>query len=191
MKIFVLVNNYFPSNMESPQGWYILADSAMTNTGKPFFLPENPGEVTASLGLGIKISRLGKHVDAKFADRYYTEWAPMVHFVLKSYENKLKTEGLPLDPARNFDRALFVGDFQHKDELKDFQLYKDGKVVADFSILQMVHPINEIIKKVSELNTLKIGDVIVAALTQPINVETGDFFEVKALEERLFHVKVK
>lgn len=191
MKIFVLVNNYDPTDCASRQGWYMLADSALTNTGKPFFMPEDIGEVTASLGLAVRVSRLGKHVETKFAGRYYTEVAPAVHFVLKSCENRLRESGLPEDPARSFDRALFAGDFRPKEELKDFQLHKDGKLLRDFSIKKMVCPIDEVIRKVSELNTLKIGDMIVVALTEPLDVQTGDLLEVKDKDERLFHIKVK
>ena len=170
MKIFVIVNNYPPCALHSHQGWYLLADSAMTNTGKPFFIPENIGEVTSSMGLAVKISRLGKHVESKFAHRYYSEWAPVVHFTFKTFAERLSRDGLPLDASRSFDRSLFVGDFKPMEELKDFQLFKDGSLIHNFSLDKSVYPIDEVIRYVSDINTLKIGDLVIPALTTPVEV---------------------
>ncbi|MCH5235593.1 MAG: hypothetical protein J1E16_09875 [Muribaculaceae bacterium] len=191
MKIFVIVNNYPQSTLPSHQGWYLLADSAMTNTGKPFFIPENIGTVNAYLGIAIKISRLGKHIETKFAHRYYSEWAPVVHFVFKTVEERLGNDHLPLDASRSFDRSLFVGDFKPLEELDDIALYKDGELKQIFSMSKILSNPDEVIRNVSDINTLKIGDIIVPALTEPTEVIIGNFLEVKKGDERLFHVKMK
>lgn len=191
MKCIVVTNNYFPATLESHQGWYLIADSAITNTGKPFYMPEEVGSVTAASGIAVKISRLGKHVAAKFAGRYYSEWAPVVHFNLKSFGERLKSNGVPLDASMSFDRSLFVGDFRPVDTLKEFQFYKDGDLVQIFSHSAQVYPTEEIIRYVSDLNTLKIGDIIVTALGEPIIIKEGNLLEIKEGDQRLFHIKVK
>lgn len=197
MKIVIISNNYPTESGQNidpysgKRGWYLLADSAITNTGKPFFKPDNQGRVKVALGMAVKISRLGKHISEKFAPRYYSEWAPVMLFQLPNKEEALIKEGLPVDPARNFDRALFVGDFIPLEESVNFYLLKNKDSVLSFNSLDMIDGIDKIIRDVSLLNTLRIGDILVPAVTSGVFVDEEDFFEVMKGEERLFHVKVK
>ena len=48
-------------------------DSALLKDNKPFFLPDFSNEIHHEIELIIKISRLGKNIEAKFAHRYYDE----------------------------------------------------------------------------------------------------------------------
>lgn len=191
MKVFVCVNNYGDENRGNAGGWYYLADSSVTNTGKPFYLPENMGRVTVSLSGIIKISRLGKLVTPKFAQRYFSEMAPGLHFTLPDYKNHLKEEGLPEDPARNFDRSLFVGDFMEFSTDKSFELWKNGEMIRMFNFNELLVSPEDLIAEISVMNTLKMGDLLVPGLSGEIELGIGDFLEVKTNGENAFHVKVK
>lgn len=191
MKIIVVENNYVPNMVESCQGWYLLGDSAMTNTGKPFYPPDDCGRATASLSCVIRISRLGKHIDPKFAGRYFTHCAPAVNFKFPDYERQLLSENLSPEAARSFDRALFVGEFEDISDAKPLELRKNGKRVAHFEFSDMVLPIEDIISFTSRLNTLKMGDIIVPALTDGEYISREDLMEVYCKEKRLFHIRIK
>lgn len=55
-------------------------DSAITASGKPVFLPEEDG-YKFQVGLGAKISAVGKTIKRKFAGRYYSEIFPVAVFL--------------------------------------------------------------------------------------------------------------
>lgn len=197
MKVFVMVNNYGAGNNEGnsrvqgPLGWYLLADSAVTNTGKPFYLPENYGKVVVSVSIAVRISRLGKFISRKFAPRYYTEYAPVLHFRMPEYERKLKGEGLPGDAARNFDKSLFAGDLLPLGEEQPVELYVNGEKSAEFSRAFLNNSLERVVEEVSQMNTLKMGDLILPALSGEIELHRGDFLELKQTGKGLFSVRVK
>lgn len=191
MKAIVMVNNYEPVKKPFRIGWYLVADSALTNTGKPFYLPEFTGETVVSLGVAVRISRIGKSINYQFGQRYFKEYAPVLHFTLPEYANRLKECGLPEDASRSFDRSLWVGEYIPKGDKEILKLKINGEEATEFSFDKLHHEIEKILLSVSELNTLKIGDIIVPGLNGFIAMKEGDFLEVMKGEERLFHVKVK
>lgn len=95
----------------SPLSWYFIADSALINAGKPFFIPEFADEFEAFLAPVVRINRIGKSIASRFAERYYTEIAPAVHFRASKLRRQLLAAGLPTDPSHSFDRAMIVGSF--------------------------------------------------------------------------------
>lgn len=190
MKVFVVENNYGECRPDE-SGWFILADSAMSNTGKPFYTPENLGKVEVALAQAVKVSRLGKHVAEKFAERYYDSTAPALLFSLPDYKRKLTEAGLPPDAARNFDRALVVADFMPKGDEARYELRINNQPATAFENEKLCRKVENLIPELSFLNTLKMGDVIVAGMTAPLEIRPGDILEVFNGDERSFHVKVK
>ena len=193
MKVLVFENNCKISDRQQKNlpGWYILSDSSVTNTGKPFFLPEEYGRVTASVGVAIKISRLGKGIAPGFASRYYTQYAPVLQFHLPDFERKLQEEGRPADASRNFDRALFTGDFIPYRETDIINLKNKGNIVKEISFDNLVKGVDELISEVSVMNTMKIGDLIVAGISEAVEVREGDLLEVSVNGKDAFFVKIK
>lgn len=191
MKVFVMANNYAPSGEGRDRGWFLLADSAVINTGKPFYLPDSVGKTIARFGIALKISRLGKSVSNKFAKRYFSEYAPVINFNLPDYEKELKAKDLPADPARNFDKALVVGDFRPIEQFKPLTMQVNGTQKGEFITENLILPFEEIICVVSRYNTLKMGDIVVAGLTGETELNEGDLIELMESGGRLFHVRVK
>lgn len=191
MKTFVIANNYSPVKTPFNLGWYFLTDSAISNTGKPFYLPENLGKTSVHLGLAIRFSRLGKGILPEFASRYYSEYAPVLHFTLPEYADRLKENGLPEDAARSFDRSLIVGEFKEKNSFEILTLKMNGESKSIFDIEKLNLNVDDIIFSVSRMNTIKIGDLIIPGLNGNFEIKEGDFLEVFQGEERSFYVKVK
>lgn len=191
MKVFVMTDNYKPARDDKASGWYFIADSAVTNTGKPFYVPDGVGKVEACLAPAVRISRLGKTVAPKFAHRYYGEMAASLHFRLPDLEASLIANGRPGDAAHSFDRALFVGEFFPFDSDSTFSLNLNGTPVASFRFSDLAKDLDEIIAEISVLNTLKMGDMILPALCRGVEIKPGDILEVKHNDEKVFHIKVK
>ena len=191
MKVFVTVNNYPSSSESTSKGWYLLADSAVTNTGKPFYLPEELGPVSVSVCMVWKLSKLGKSISSKFAHRYFSEWAPALHFKLPDYEKRLLEEGLPADASRSFDRSIFIGDFTPVAENVHLELFLNGEKISEFEKDKLLSPVEDIISGISRMNTIKIGDLLVPGLSGNEIVHIGDKLELNMNGVPAFYVKVK
>lgn len=192
MKITVIENNGNDSGSE-PLSWYLIGDSAWTNAGKPFFIPEDTEIVTVSLAPVIRFNRLGKSVAEKFASRYYSEIAPGLHFRLPQIRERLTKEGLSWAPAVSFDRSLIVGNFgefhQEEDFVLDLTINRESAV--SFRLSQMKRSIDKIISEISRTNTIKMGDFLLPVLAFHLPVKQGDYLEVTGSFPSGLSVKVK
>lgn len=190
MKAFVVVNNNKTETPTRPLGWYLLADSAVSNTGKPFYLHEyQKTEVCAAMA--IKISRLGKSISPRFASRYYCEFAPALHFFLPGLAENLRERGLPEDPARNFDKALMAGDFLPYKEEWMLQIKVNGVDAVSFGSEHLKKEVGDCLQLVSEYNTLKMGDLVIPAISTPVEIKRDDILELIYNGEKAFNVRIK
>lgn len=202
MKVFVTVNNVKDSGQsvgdleidkprERSSGWYVLVDSAVSNTGKPFYVPDHLGKVTVSLSPVIRIDRLGKSVADKFAHRYFHTMAPGVHFRLSELAQQLKEEGLPTDASVNFDRSLFVGDSGPFETDSHYQMIVNGELKAEWNVDSLKKSIGELLSEISRLNTVKMGDLLIPGLSGEMEIKRGDLIEVRKDNQEAFRIKVK
>lgn len=179
------------SNSKFCPGWYLIADSAVTNTGKPFYLPEDLGRVEVALSVAIRMNRLGKSIAERYASRYYAEAAPALHFRLADYREKLKKESRPLDASANFDRSLFVGDFRPVEEISELTLECNGKPALTWKWQGLKATSEVILSNISRLNTIKMGDLMLPGLSGWRALKEGDRMDVMVNSQKAFQVKVK
>jgi len=172
-------------------------DTAILLKNQPFFIPYFSNDVHHEVEILIKISRVGKHIDAKFANKYYDEIGLGIDFTARDLQQELKSKGLPWEKAKSFDGAAVIGNFVPKEIFNDvneiaFSLQKNEKVVQQGQTSLMLWKIDALIEYVSKYFTLKIGDIIFTgtpsgvAKVNPNDVLTG-FIEKK----QLFSIKVK
>ena len=174
--------------------WYFIADSALANAGKPFFLPDFADSFEAVLAPAIRISRLGKSVAAKFADRYFSEILPAVHFRAPALRRQLLERNLPCDMALSFDRSMIMGqplDYEAFRAFLPLRLVNNGEAVAEWSLSDFSLSPEEALEAVSAANTVKTGDLIVPGLSKPVVVRQGDRLEIMLGETRQLLVAIK
>lgn len=185
-----------------PLSWYFIADSALVNGGKPFFIPEFAQEFEAFLAPVVRISRIGKSVGRRFADRYYEEIAPAVHFRASALRRKLIAAGLPPDASHSFDRAMTVGEFRPAAEMTDgtplvmklthkHEEKTEVSGVAECDTTALDEKIGKMLEAVSMSNTVKMGDYLVAELSKPLKVSIGDTLSVYHGDELLLTILIK
>ena len=192
MKTFIV--EHTPGNTVTPLHWYFIPDSALSNTGKPLFMPEGCDTLTAYIAPAIRFSRLGKCIGARFASRYFHEWLPGIHFRDNRLRCSLLDEGLPLDMSHAFDRSLFLGKPLDIESLTDgtpLILHLNGEPTATLTINDFPMSIGEVTEAVSTQNTIKTGDILVPALSEGVDVRIGDFLELKAGVDTLFSIAIK
>ena len=89
-------------------------DSALCLDNKPFFLPDFSKEIHHEIELVIKINRLGKNIEAKFAPRYYDEIGLGIDFTARDLQRQLIEKGLPWEKAKAFDSSAVLGNSSQK-----------------------------------------------------------------------------
>lgn len=115
-------------------------DSSLLVNRKPFFIPDWSNDIRMTPCIVLRISRLGKNIGAKFADRYYDSLALGVNIFAADYvSNGDWVRGFA------FDYSLIVGEFSL------IEHFEKGLVI----------PLADAIAEASSVMTLRQGDMIV------------------------------
>ena len=176
---------------------FIKPDSAVLLKGNPFVIPEFSSNVHHEVELLVKINRLGKYIQQKFAHKYYNQIGLGIDFTARDLQSQLKAKGLPWEKAKAFDGAAVIGQkWIDKSELDidhlNFSLIKNKDVVQDGNSSHMLWKIDELIAYVSQFFTLKIGDVIFTGTPAGVGkVEEGDKLTGKIEGQEIFNVNVR
>jgi len=171
MKIICIGLNYKRHAMEMGRPFpdepvvFLKPDSAILKNNKPFFLPDFSSEVHYETEVVVKISKLGKSIEPKFASRYYEEVTMGIDITARDLQTKLSKARLPWEISKCFDGAAPVGKFMPVSTFNDinslnFRLEINDSVVQQSNTADMIFGINEIIAYVSRFFTLKTGDLI-------------------------------
>lgn len=144
---------------------FLKPDTAILLKKQPFFIPDFSDDVHYEVEVLVKINRVGKHIDKKFAHKYYNEIGLGIDFTARDLQSVLKAKGLPWEKAKAFDGAAVIGKWMDKKELDnidgfEFSLKKNDEIVQNGNTSHMLWKIDELIEYVSKYFTLKIGDVI-------------------------------
>ena len=144
---------------------FLKPDTAILLKKQPFFIPDFSNDIHHEVEILVKINRVGKHIDKKFAHKYYNEIGLGIDFTARDLQNKLKEKGLPWEKAKAFDGAAVIGSWISKENLVnlddiEFSLKKNDTIVQKGNTKQMFWKIDELIEYISKYFTLKIGDII-------------------------------
>lgn len=203
MKILAIGQNYSEHNKElnsknpTEPVVFMKPDSALLKNNKPFFIPDFTNELHYETELIIKFNRLGKNIDPKFSNRYYSEIGLGVDFTARDIQRKLKEEGKPWEISKAFDNSAVIGNFLPVSELGDvqnvqFRLDINGKTVQQGNSADMIFPINELIGYVSRFFTIKIGDILFTGTPVGVGkVNIGDRLEGYIFEKKMFDFQIK
>ncbi|AOR27433.1 2-hydroxyhepta-2,4-diene-1,7-dioate isomerase [Formosa sp. Hel1_33_131] len=176
---------------------FLKPDTAILLKKQPFFIPDFSDEVHHEVEVLVKINRVGKHIDSKFAHKYYEQIGLGIDFTARDLQQKLKEQGLPWEKAKAFDGAAVVGKWVSKsnfDNLNDlpFSLHKNDEIVQSATTSDMLWNIDEIIAYVSQFFTLKIGDIIFTGTPSGVSrVQPNDSLKGFIGDEEFFSIKVK
>jgi 2-keto-4-pentenoate hydratase/2-oxohepta-3-ene-1,7-dioic acid hydratase in catechol pathway len=177
---------------------FLKPDTAILLSKQPFFIPHFSNDVHHEVEVVVKINRIGKHIDAKFAHKYYDEIGLGIDFTARDVQQSCKEKGLPWEKAKSFDGAAVVShNFINKESLGDlnnlkFEFYKNDQLQQEGNTSNMLWNIDEIIAYVSQYFTLKIGDLIYTGTPAGVSrVEEGDVLKGILAGTEMFQIKVK
>ena len=203
MKIICVGRNYADhiqelanEKPESPV-LFMKPDTAIVLKQFPFFIPDFSNEVHHEVEVLVKINRVGKHIDARFAHKYYDSIGLGIDFTARDLQAELKEKGLPWEKAKAFDGSAVIGEFIDKSEFEslndvNFKLTKNNEVVQEGNTKQMLWKIDELIAYVSQFFTLRIGDIIFTGTPKGVGkVNPEDVLEGFIEDKKLFRIQVK
>lgn len=204
MKIICVGRNYVAHakelNNEIPDEpvLFMKPDSALLRNNDPFYIPDWSNDIHHEIELIVRIRRLGKSIEKKFAHRYYSEIGIGIDFTARDLQNRLKDKGLPWEKSKAFDQSAVVcPEFVPIESLADrnsihFRLDKNGTTVQEGDSALMIFPLDDIISHVSKYFTLKIGDLIYTGTPAGVGaVKSGDRLEGFLEGRKMFDFQVK
>ena len=177
--------------------FFLKQENAITRRNRPFFLPDFSQQVDYETEIIVKINRLGKCIQEKFAHLYYEEIGLGVDFTARDLQRRCIQEGNPWEIAKAFDGSAVVGKFLPKSQFQDvqnlnFHLLLNGEKVQEGHSRDMLFTIDQIIAYVSRFMTLKTGDIIFTGTPGGVGpVHINDRLQGFLEGEKMFDFKVK
>lgn len=167
---------------------FLKPDSTILKNNKPFYLPDFSSEIHYEAEVVIKISRLGKTIEPRFAHRYFDEVTTGIDITARDIQTRLSKARYPWEISKCFDGAAPLGRFVPVSTFSDinnlgFRLEINGKVVQQSNTADMIFSISEIISYVSRFFTLKTGDLIFTGTPSGVGPLKKDDHLVAFLEE--------
>lgn len=175
---------------------FLKPDSAILPKNNPFFIPPFSNDVHYEVEVLVKINKVGKHIAARFAHKYYDEIGLGIDFTARDVQADCKAKGLPWEKAKAFDGSAIIGQFFSKEQFNlenlSFQLLKNDNVVQDGNTRAMLWKIDELISYVSQYFTLKKGDLIFTGTPAGVGkVEENDVLIGTIEDQKAFQIRVK
>lgn len=176
---------------------FMKPDSAVLLKQHPFVLPEFSNDVHHEIELIVKINKVGKYIEPKFAHKYYDEISVGIDFTARDVQDQLKAKGLPWEKAKAFDGSAVIGEFVPKAQFAslenvNFELIKNGAVAQKGNSSLMLWKIDELVAYVSQFFTLKIGDIIFTGTPEGVaSVSPNDVLVGNLEGQQLFKIQVK
>ena len=176
---------------------FLKPDTAVVLKKFPFVIPEFTNDVHYEVEILVKINKVGKYIEQKFAHKYYDEIGLGIDFTARDVQDQLKVKGLPWEKAKGFDGSAVVGEFVSKERFTsmeniNFSLTQNGTTVQKSNSSLMLFKIDELISEVSKYFTLKKGDIIFTGTPEGVgSVHPNDELEGFLETESMFKIKVK
>ncbi|MDF1675665.1 MAG: fumarylacetoacetate hydrolase family protein [Vicingaceae bacterium] len=184
MKIICIGRNYIDHAKElnnpvpKEPVFFIKPDTALLPKRNPFVYPSFTKDLHYEVEIVLRINKIGKHIEEKFAYKYYNEIGIGVDFTARDVQQQCKEKGLPWEKAKAFDFSAPTSDFVPIKNFKDinqlnFELKVNDELKQKGNTKDMLFNFNQIVAYVSQFVTLKIGDYIYTgtpAGVGPINI---------------------
>ncbi len=203
MKIICIGRNYaeHAKEMNAPVPTepvlFMKPETALLQKNLPFYYPEFSKDIHHEVELVLKISKMGRHIEHQFANRYYDEIGIGIDFTARDIQAKCKEKGLPWEKAKAFDHSAPIGKFLPKTRfpLMDdihFHLDVNGKKVQQGTTEDLLFSFDHLIAYVSQYFTLKKGDLIYTGTPEGVGpVKIGDRLEAYIGQEKLLDFEIK
>ena len=169
------------------------SDSSVLRNNDNFYMPSFSQKMQCTVGYMLRVTRLAKCMNEKFAPRCYDAVGVAVAFVAQDVVERNCAKGRPCDEAYCFDKSIalspetvapdVMGEGALQINIGNSQCYTK---LSDLKI-----SLDKALSKASELLTLKMGDVVYVAATEPFAPQIGDRVEASLNGQNLLDFEIK
>ncbi|MCD6332429.1 MAG: fumarylacetoacetate hydrolase family protein [Bacteroidales bacterium] len=203
MKILAIGRNYLDHARElnnpvpKEPVVFLKPETALVKDNKPFFYPDFSKEIHHEVEVVLRICKVGKYIDEKFAHRYYDQLTVGIDFTARDLQRDAKEKGLPWEIAKGFDGSAPVGRFIKVRDIRDvhrmmFGLMLNDKRVQEGNTIDMIFSFERIIAYISRFFTLQMGDLIYTGTPVGVGpVAVGDHLVADIEGETLLDFYIK
>lgn len=203
MKIFCIGRNFVEHAKELGNGVpdepviFMKPKSALLQPHTPFYYPEFTNELHYECELVLRISKNGKYVQEKFANKYYDAITVGIDFTARDIQDQLKEKGLPWEKAKAWDNSAAIGkwipitNYKGKKDI-NFCLYKNKELMQQASSTEMIFNFDYLVSYISNYFSLNIGDLIFTGTPAGVGeIVVGDELEAFVEDDPLLTLDVK
>ena len=152
-------------------------DSCLLNGRKPMFMPDWTQELGVTECIILRVSRLGKEIAPRFANRYYDAVAPGADFTAVDILREAQADGRPWTEAIAFDFSLAIGEWVDRESMDNGEW--------------LLSP-EDAIAQASKLMTIRQGDLIYIQANQPPRtVQKEEIIRVEIEGQEKLYCKIK
>lgn len=202
MKIFGIGRNYAAHieelNNERPEEPVIftMPETSLLHKNRPFYYPSFSEDIHFEVEVVLKICKVGKNIDQKFAHTYFDEIGIGIDFTARDLQQKAKEKGLPWAIAKGFNDAAPISAFVKKTDVDlenlNFSLTQNGEIKQSGNTSLMLFSFDYIISYLSRFFILKKGDLIFTGTPKGVGpVAIGDRLEAILEDKKMLHVDIK
>jgi len=207
MKIICIGRNYVEHIKEldgnrniPPQPiFFTKPETALLRNNDPFYVPDFSQDLHYETELVVKINRLAKCLDEKFASRCYAEVGLGIDFTARDIQRDCIENGLPWEICKAFDHSAAISpefiplaDLGKDIQSLHFEMKLNGETRQQGDASLMIFSVNKIISYVSHFMTLKIGDLIFTGTPVGVGpVKPGDRIEASLEGRSLLDFDIK
>jgi acylpyruvate hydrolase len=203
MKIICIGRNYadhakeLNNNIPDKPLFFMKPDTALLSKSNDFYLPDFTKDLHYECEVVVRIDKVGKNIQEKFAKNYYNEIGLGIDFTARDIQEECKQKGMPWELAKSFDNSSPISDlYINKQDLNleniQFSLEKNGTQVQFGETKNMIFTIDKIISYVSQFITLKVGDLIYTGTPAGVGpVQIGDQLVGYLEGKKMFDLNIK
>ena len=203
MKIICIGRNYADHAKEMKAAlptepvFFMKPDTAILRDNDPFYFPDFTNELHYECEVVVKISKVDKNIQEKFAHKYYEQVSLGIDFTGRDLQTKCKEQGLPWEIAKAFENSAPISNlFLDKGTLDisnlDFHLDIDGTTVQKGNTHDWIFHIDRIIAYISKFMTLKTGDLIFTGTPAGVGpVKIGNRLQGYIGTREMFNFEIK
>jgi 2-keto-4-pentenoate hydratase/2-oxohepta-3-ene-1,7-dioic acid hydratase in catechol pathway len=203
MKIFCVGRNYADHAKELNNAIpeepviFMKPKSALLQAHTPFYYPEFTNELHYECELVLRVSKNGKYIQEKFANKYYDAITAGIDFTARDIQDELKKKGLPWEKAKAWDNSAAIGkwipiqNIKNKNEI-NFELNKNSESVQKGNSADMIFNFDYLVCYISNFFSVNIGDLIFTGTPAGVGeVVVGDEIEAFIEDESIMKLEIK
>ena len=203
MKIICIGRNYVDhirelnNSIHPSPVFFLKPDTSLLIRNRPFYYPSFSNEIHYEAELVLKICKVGKNIQKKFAPAYYEEIGIGLDMTARDLQEAAKEKRLPWAIAKGFDQSAPIGNFLPKTRFSDlknirFRLDLNGTTVQQGNSGLMMYDFDDIIAYISTFMTLRTGDYIFTGTPAGVGpVKIGEKLDGWIEDEHLLSCLVK